>query len=86
MFRVLCEKRIFKDLDKIPKEDVKKIINLIEELSSNPHPPSSRKLSGKASFYRVRQGDFRIIYEIKNREKEIRIILIRHRSEAYRGL
>jgi mRNA interferase RelE/StbE len=86
MFRVLYEKRVFKDLDKIPREDVKKIINLIEELSLNPRPPSSKKLSGKASFYRIRQGDYRIIYEIKGREKEIRIILIRHRSEAYRRL
>jgi mRNA interferase RelE/StbE len=86
MFKVLHEKRVFKDLDKIPEEDVKKILRLIEELSSNPRPPSSKKLSGKASFYRIRQGDYRIIYEMKSRAREIRIILIRHRSEAYRGL
>ncbi len=86
MFRVLYEKRVFKDLDKISKEDVKKILGLIEELSSNPRPPSSKKLSGKASFYRIRQGDYRIIYEIKSRKKEIRVILIKHRSEAYRRI
>ena len=86
MYQVLYEKRVLKDLDKIPNQDVERIFNAFEALSSNPYPQGSKKLSGKLNLYRVRQGNYRIVYSVVHEEKEIRIIFVRHRKEAYRDL
>jgi len=86
MYQVLYEKRVLKDLDKIPNQDVERILNVFAVLSSNPYPQGSKKLSGKLNLYRVRQGNYRIVYAVVHKEKEIRIILVRHRKEVYRDL
>ena len=86
MYQVLYEKRVLKDLDKIPNQDVERIFGTFEVLSSNPYPQGSKKLSGKLNLYRVRQGNYRIVYTVARKEKEIRIILVLHRKEAYRDL
>ncbi len=86
MYQVLYEKRILKDLDKIPNQDIEKILCVFKALSSNPYPQGSKKLSGKLNLYRVRQGNYRIVYAVVHKEKEIRIILVCHRKEAYRDL
>ena len=84
MYRIVYEKRISKDLDKIPNIEIPRIINVFKELSFNPCPVGSRKLSRVPCLYRVRQGDYRIIYTIDHKEKEVRIILVGHRKEVYR--
>lgn len=84
MFRVIYEKHILKDLDKIPNHDVEKILRAIKELALKPLLPGSKRLSGREGFFRIRQGDYRIVYLIDYKEKLIKIILIAHRKEAYR--
>ncbi len=86
MYRLCYEKRVFKDLDKIPNNFVEKIITAVKELSRNPLPRLSKKLSGKENVYRLRAGDYRIIYRVAHQAKEIAIILIRHRRDVYRSL
>ena len=86
MYRILYEKRVFKDLAKIPDTDVARIRDALKELVHNPMPVGSKKLSGRASLYRMRQGNYRIIYAVDFKEKEIRVILIGHRKEIYRQL
>jgi mRNA interferase RelE/StbE len=86
MYRILYEKRVFKDLAKIPDMDVAKIRDALKELLNNPVPVGSKKLSGRARFYRIRQGNYRVIYAVDFKEKEIRVILVGHRKEIYRQL
>lgn len=86
MYQVLYEKRVLKDLDKIPKQDVERILDVFSALSFNSYLQGSKKLSGKLNLYRVRQGNYRIVYTVAHKEKEIRIILVRHRKEVYRDL
>jgi len=86
MFKVLYGKSVQKDLDKIPLEEATKIRGIIRLLHDEPRPRSSKKLEGKGSFYRIRQGNFRIIYEISFNQKEISIVLIGHRKNVYRGI
>ncbi len=86
MYQVLYEKNVLKDLDKIPNQDVERILVIFKALSFDPYPQGSKKLSGKLNLYRIRQGNYRIVYIVKHKEKEIRIILARHRKEAYRDL
>ncbi|MFH1779461.1 MAG: type II toxin-antitoxin system RelE/ParE family toxin [Candidatus Omnitrophota bacterium] len=86
MFKVHIEEKVLKDLDKIPVEEAVKIRGIIRSLHNEPRPKGSKKLEGKGSFYRIRQGDFRIIYEISFNRKEISIVLIGHRKNVYRGI
>jgi len=84
MYEILYEKKILKDLDKIPASDVARIVASVRELSVNPAPRGAKKLSGQLTLYRIRQGDYRVVYTVDKREKMIRIVLIRHRGKAYR--
>jgi mRNA interferase RelE/StbE len=76
MYQILFEKRVFKDLAKIPNTDVAGIRKALKELLNNPLPAGSKKLSGRNSLYRMRQGNYRIIYTVDFKEKEIRVILV----------
>lgn len=86
MYKLFYEKRVFKDLDKIPNKDLGKIIIVFNRLAENPRPHGSKKLSAKQDLYRVRQGDYRIVYMINDQDKKISIILVRHRKNVYREL
>lgn len=86
MYKLSYEKRVFRDLDKIPNLDVERILEAFKELLIDPHPAGSKKLSGKEALYRVRQGDYRVVYMVDHKAKEIKIILVAHRKESYRQL
>ncbi|MBI5554949.1 MAG: type II toxin-antitoxin system RelE/ParE family toxin [Elusimicrobia bacterium] len=86
MYRILYEKIVFKDLAKIPDTDVSRIRDALKELLNNPVPTGCKKLAGRAGLYRLRQGNYRIIYAVDFKGKEIRVILIGHRKEIYRQL
>jgi mRNA interferase RelE/StbE len=61
-----------------------RIITRIEALASVPRPVGCRKLEGGEDLWRIRIGDYRVVYSIKDRTKEVDIVGVRHRSEAYR--
>ncbi len=72
-----------KELERLETKFVKKIFPRIEQLSENPRPKGCRKLQGKENLWRLRVGDYRIIYSTDDKEKLIDIIRIRHRKESY---
>jgi len=82
-YRILIRKSVYKDLDRIPKKDVKRIIRAIGKLADNPRPPQSGKLSGEDK-YRLRCGAYRIVYEIKDDELIVYVVKARHRKDVYR--
>lgn len=84
MYALLFEKRVLKDLDRLPKPDLARVDKNIQLLAQNPLPPGSKKLVGERNLYRVRQGDYRIIYAVDHKIKEVRILGVRHRKESYR--
>jgi mRNA interferase RelE/StbE len=55
-------------------------------LKDNPKPTDLRKITSSENYYRIKVGDYRIIYDINYKEKRINIFRIRHRKEAYRNL
>ena len=71
-----------KELRRIPKKDQLRIITRIQELSRDPRPVKGKKLTNEEK-YRVRQGNYRILYQIKDEELIIVLVKIRHRKEAY---
>lgn len=84
-YKLLFKKSVAKDLRQIPKQDVAAILQRIEVLAAHPRPHGSEKLSGQER-YRVRQGVYRIIYEIIDEQLVITVIRIGHRREVYKNV
>ena len=82
-FEILFKESVWKDLKKVPKNQLKRILSRIEKLKDNPRPNGCEKLTGQ-ELYRVRQGKYRIVYSIQNNELTIWIIKVGHRSSIYR--
>ncbi|ANV85204.1 addiction module toxin RelE [Picosynechococcus sp. PCC 7003] len=72
-----------KELSKLPKGTQKRIIEKIEALINNPYPPDTKKLKNGNGRFRIRVGNYRIIYRIENEKLIILIIKIGHRREIY---
>jgi mRNA interferase RelE/StbE len=82
-YNVIFTKSSFKELDAIPRKDAKRILKCVSELAEKPGPMGCEKLSARP-LYRVRQGDYRIVYFINDSDKIVDIIKIGHRREIYR--
>jgi len=62
------------------------IFERVEELAANPLPHDTRKIAGSRSLYRIRVGEYRIVYRVLHESREVIVQYIRHRSVAYRGM
>ena len=82
-YKITIKKSAARELDEIPKKDLRKVVKRIQTLARNPRPPGSQKLSAQ-QCYRVRQGDYRIVYSIDDEDSLIDIVKIGHRREIYR--
>lgn len=83
-YKIEWRKSTKKDLRKIPRKEVAKIIGAVESLSANPYPYGSVKLSGSEFTYRIRVGNYRVIYEVFEDRIIIEILKVGHRKEVYR--
>ena len=83
-FRIEWKKSTRKDLRKLPSATVDKIIAAVEDLAENPFPHGVEKLSGSEHAYRIRLGDYRIVYEVVSESKLVEIQRVRHRKDVYR--
>lgn len=72
------------DLRKVDSQYMHRILNAIESLADNPFPVQSKKLRDAESSYRLRIGDFRVIYQVDTQNRVVIIYHIRHRKDAYR--
>ncbi|ANV91251.1 type II toxin-antitoxin system RelE family toxin [Picosynechococcus sp. PCC 8807] len=72
-----------KELSKLPKDTQRRIIEKIEALINDPYPPDTKKLKNGNGRFRIRVGNYRIIYRIENEKLIILIIKIGHRREIY---
>ena len=75
---------IRKDLKKINKKDVIKIISEIQNLAKNPRPTSCKKLTNE-ELYRIRIGNYRVIYEIFDERLIVHIVKVGHRKDVYKN-
>lgn len=82
-YRVTFKKSVAKDFRVIPKSDIKKILAKIDSLAENPRRDGAIKLSGH-DLYRIRQGLYRIVYEIRDNELVVQVIKVGHRSDVYK--
>lgn len=82
MYQLLIEKQVQKQLEKIPEPDYSRIKLTINNLRANPRPAGSKKLQGR-SGYRIRQGNYRIIYEINDQVLVVYVLAAGHRKDIY---
>ena len=73
-----------KDLRRIPREVVSRIVAEVTKLADEPLPHGSEKLTGSQRTYRIRIGDYRVVYELLRDEKIVEIQRVRHRKDVYR--
>ena len=83
-YKISTRKPVLKELEDIPKKDLQKVLKKIQALSANPRPQGSQKLSNKER-YRIRHGNYRIVYSVQDKELTINIVKIGHRKEVYRA-
>ncbi len=84
MYRVFLERSAEKDLKRLSAEIHDRVIAAIRALGQNPRPPDCRKLAGSKNDWRIRVGDYRVIYEIADTIRIVRVNRVRHRREVYR--
>ena len=85
-YKIDLKKSVFKDLKHIDKHIVKQILSKIETLEKNPRGNQSQKLHGTECSYRLRVGDYRIVYQIDDSSRLVTVYGIGHRREIYRKL
>ena len=82
-YKILIKKSAAGELFKIPRKDLEKIVRRVRDLEQNPRPFGCRKLSGK-DRYRLRQGDYRIVYAVDDSRRIVEVYKIGNRREIYR--
>ncbi|MBU2591574.1 MAG: type II toxin-antitoxin system RelE/ParE family toxin [Nitrospinota bacterium] len=84
LFKIDPKGSLGHDLRKIDKQFIPKILEAIESLSENPFPVQSKKLKGAESSYRLRVGDYRVIYQVDALNQTVTIYHARHRKDVYK--
>jgi mRNA interferase RelE/StbE len=84
VYEVLLERSVERALKRLPQRDFSRILAALKDLASNPRPSGCKKLVGGERDWRVRVGDYRVLYEIDDAEKAVRVLNVKHRREAYR--
>ena len=82
-YRVYFRESVEKDFSVIPKKDLRKILNRIEALAKDTRPPGHDKLTGQER-YRLRQGWYRIVYSIQDKDLTVWVVKVGHRKDIYR--
>lgn len=84
-YRLVFRKSVAKDLRSIPDKDVARILQRMEALQDDPRPAGSEKLSGQER-YRIRQGVYRIVYEVIDNQLVVTVVKVGHRKDIYKRL
>jgi mRNA interferase RelE/StbE len=83
VYSLFFKESVQKDLDGIPKKDLRRILTRIKSLDGDPGPQGCEKLTGQGR-YRLRQGRYRIVYAIQDEERIVTVVKVGHRKDIYR--
>ena len=82
-YRLLIKPSAVKELERVPRDDRRRLVSRMRDLAVQPRPAGAEKLSGH-DLYRVRQGNYRILYEIVDDDLTVTVIKIGHRRDVCR--
>ena len=83
-YRLVLKPAAERDLAAVPREILRRLDVRIRSLAHEPRPRDAMELAGPDPLYRLRVGDYRILYDVSDQEKVVRVARVRHRREAYR--
>ena len=82
-YKIVLRPAARRDADALDSKTFDRILSKINDLKTNARPPGTKKLVGRNNEYRLRAGNYRVLYEIDDKEKVVRIFRVLHRREAY---
>lgn len=82
-YSVLVKRDAERELRRLPKGDLQRVVARIAALAGDPRPPAAKKLS-TLERYRIRQGDWRILYEVDDEDRVVTVVKVGHRKDVYR--
>jgi mRNA interferase RelE/StbE len=82
-YRILVRRSAEKEIARLPDATRRAVVQRIRALGEEPRPPGSQKLSGRDG-YRIRQGDYRVVYTVDDAVRTVTIVRVAHRSDVYR--
>lgn len=85
-YAIMYRKSAVKELQQLPKAHFSLVMKQIASLAVNPYPVQAVKLEGLTDLFRVRQGVYRIIYTVRNKELIIEVVKVGHRREVYQKM
>ncbi len=86
LYSIIFKPSVEKDLRRLQTKTTDRILLHIEKLETDPFPRQSLRLSGTEQLYRLRVGDYRVVYEVDTFSRQVIIHYVRHRREVYRDL
>ena len=84
LYKIVFAKRVRKDFSKIPERDATRLLSAIKLLAADPLPPHSKKLKGEELF-RIRIGNYRVIYSIEDDRMIVSVVKVGHRKNVYKS-
>jgi mRNA interferase RelE/StbE len=85
-YRVILKPSVEKDLRSLPAPVLKRVFKRVEALADHPLPHGSLKLAGAEQLYRIRVGEYRIVYTVDSDSRQVIVYYVRHRRDVYRSL
>ncbi len=85
-YRVILKPSVEKDLRALPPSVLKRVFKRIQTLEDDPRPRGSLKLAGAEQLYRIRLGDYRIVYTVDESSAQVIVYYVRHQRDVYRQL
>jgi mRNA interferase RelE/StbE len=85
-YKLVFKPSVEKDLRSVPQAAVSRVFDHAERLRDDPFPRGTRKLTGAERLYRIRIGDYRVIYSVDPEQRQVTIQYVRHRRDAYHRL
>ena len=85
-YKIVIENKALAELATLPKKIQRQIANKIDQLATNPRPSGCKMLQKHKSLYRIRSGDYRMVYQIREKQVLILVVRIAHRKDVYKRL
>ena len=85
MYKIELRRKAQRALDRLPKDDFNAVLGTVKDLANIPRPKGVEKIRS-AGLWRIRQGDYRIVYSIDDGQRTVTVLRIGHRREIYRSL
>lgn len=86
-YKVEIKNSAQKEIRKLPNKELRsRVIGIIEGLYTNPIPEDAKKIKGSNNIYRIRQGVYRVVYQLYKDKLIVVVIRVRHRKDVYKGL